>query len=103
MLAELRKIANENNLDLVSLPTYFEVRWTEFSAALFEAVLRSWAALVRYFQQSKEKASKGFQTFLLDEDNLRLIAFITDLLFVFSRFQKQLQANSTTVLDMKRL
>jgi N-acetylneuraminic acid mutarotase len=52
---------------------------------------------------SKEKEAKRFEQFLLDEDNIKLLsAFMADLLSVFSRYQKNSQSDSTTVLDMTK-
>lgn len=53
-VTELKKISHENNLPLLHLPKVFEVRWSEFTYALLNAVLRSWHCLVIYFQSSKE-------------------------------------------------
>jgi hypothetical protein len=53
-------------------------------------------------QNSKEKEAKGFEQFLLDEDNIKLLAFMADLLSVFSRYQKNVQSDSTTVLDLTK-
>jgi hypothetical protein len=97
---ELRKIAEDNNYNLVSLPRTFEVRWTEFTNSLLTAVLRSWQSLVTYFRSSDEKAASGFFRFLTDLDNLKIIAFLTDILTVFSRYQKQLQDDTLTIVDV---
>jgi len=97
---EMKKIAEENVFNLIRLPTVFEVRWTEFSFTLLNAVLTSWQALVTFLQNSKEVSARGHYKFLTLVSNLRLLAFVADVLFVFGRFQKRLQSDKTTLIDM---
>lgn len=97
---ELKATATENDTKLVSLPTRFEIRWTENTTSLLNAVLTSWYALVLYFMNSKEPEAAGFYTFLTDKNNLELLSFLADILLVFSRFQKSLQKDDTSLLDM---
>ncbi|CAB4024767.1 E3 SUMO- ligase KIAA1586-like isoform X4, partial [Paramuricea clavata] len=99
---ELIDAANAEGCCVLSLPRVFEVRWTEFTSSLIEVVLRSWRALVTYFKKSNEKEAAGFLSFLTKKDNLDLLTFIADLLFVFSRYQQQLQSDSATLIDMDR-
>ena len=47
---ELRQIAQDKKCSLLSLPKLFEVRWTEFSFSLMNAVLVSWHALVLFMK-----------------------------------------------------
>ena len=100
---ELRDIAASNNLSQLHLPKVFEVRWTEFTYDLLNSVLTSWHALVLYFQSSKDNAARGFLTFLTNSDNVQLLVYLADTLAVFSRYQKQLQSDSTTILDVDSL
>ena len=99
---ELREVADLNNSHLVALPKLFEVRWSEFSYALVNSVLVSWFSLVLYMRQSKDKASSVFLAFLLDEDKLVLLSFLADVLTVFSRYQKLLQGDGITILDIEK-
>lgn len=39
---ELKDIASRNKFNLVTLPKVFEVRWTEFTKNLLNAILISW-------------------------------------------------------------
>lgn len=97
---ELKTVALVNNWTLASFPKYFEVRWTEFTFNLINSILTSWRPLVTYFDDSREKEAKGFYKLLTEKSNLTLLAFISDVLQVFSRFQKTLQSNHITILDM---
>lgn len=97
---ELRQKAEENSLTLLRLPRTFEVRWTEFTSDLLNAILTSWNALVMFYQQSEDKAAAGFLKFLTDIDNLQIIAFLADVLAVFSRYQQKLQSDSCTIVDV---
>ena len=47
--------------------------------------------------------SKGFLQFLITFENLEMLAFLADILIVFSKFQKNLQADNITIVDMERL
>ena len=82
------------------MPTVYEIRWTEFSYALLNSVLVSWKSLVTYFQKSNDVAAAGHMNFLTSFPNLQLLVFLAYMLFVYARFQKRLQCNSTTLIDM---
>jgi len=97
---ELKKLATDNHLKLLRLPTVYEIRWTEFSYALLNSVLVSWKSLVTYFQKSNDVAAAGHMNFLTSFPNLQLLVFLADMLFVYARFQKRLQFDSTTLIDM---
>lgn len=99
---ELRKIAEDKNLTLVKLPETYEVRWTQFTHQLINAILKSWHALVVFFQQSIEAESRGFLNFLIDKDNLELLSFLADVLEIFSQGQKNIQKDSNSLIDMIR-
>ena len=67
------------------------------------SVLESWhALLVLYMQQSHDKQAEGFETLLTNKTNLELLAFIADVPAVFSRFQKKIQSNNVTLLDIQQ-
>lgn len=67
---------------------------------MINSILISWHSLVIYLNKSKETEAKGHYNFLTDKSNLLLLAFMADVLEVYSRFQKNLQKDSTTILDM---
>jgi hypothetical protein len=50
-----------------------------------------------------DKAASGFLAFLTNVNTLELITLLTHVLAVFSRYQKNLQSDSTTILDVQRL
>jgi len=83
---ELICIAEEKKLNLMRLPKLFEVRWSEFTYDLLNSILVSWNVLVLYFMKSTEKSSIGFKNFLTNYDNIYIIAFTADLLFLFSNY-----------------
>lgn len=49
--SELKKIASEHGLTALNLPKIFEIRWSQFTYNLVFNVLKSWNALVVYFQK----------------------------------------------------
>ena len=61
---EIKKLAMDQNLVYVHMPAVFEIRWTEFSYALVNAVLVSWFALVSYLTASSDSAAQGHLLFL---------------------------------------
>ena len=97
---ELNALAAKHGLKCCALPRVFEVRWTEFTSSLINAILTSWRVLVLYFQESKDKATSGFLMLLTNKCVLELMAFVADVLAVFSRFQKKIQSDSVTLLDL---
>ena len=99
---ELTDAANAEGCCVLSLPRVFDVRWTEFTSSLMEVVLRSWRALVVFFKKSNEKEAAGYLSFLTKKSSLDLLTFLADLLTVFSRYQRQLQSDSVTLINMDR-
>ncbi|KAL4132410.1 hypothetical protein QTP88_009564 [Uroleucon formosanum] len=97
---ELQQLSKENNLQLIRIPKFFQVRWTEFSFSLVNAILISWNALIIYMQNSKEKESNGFLLLLTNKDTIFLLAFLADVLAIFSRYQRTIQSDKITVLDL---
>lgn len=82
------------------MPKKFAVRWTEYSFQLVRAIAHNWHAIVLYFTENNNARSKGFLTFLTNVGNLKKIAFLGDVLFLFKRLQKKLQSDSLTLLKM---
>lgn len=99
---ELKRIATEHKIRVLLLPKIFEIRWTEFTFKLVRNTLVSWNALVIYFKRNENDATcAGYLKYLTNINNLKLIALIGDVLFVFSRLQKQLQSDKLTIISMK--
>lgn len=100
--SELKKIASDNNLKLLNIPKIFEIRWSEFTFTLVRNILVSWKALVLYQQTNNDNAQcAGYLDYFTNLENLKLIAFLGDVLFSFKRFQKKLQSNQLTLIEMK--
>lgn len=97
---ELTDLAAEKGLKLLSLPEVYDVRWTENTTQLLTSILTSWNVLVLYFLKSNESEARGYLKLLTSKDNLYLLSWVADVLGIFSRFQKNLQNNNTTILDM---
>ena len=70
-------------------PKYFEVRWAEFTAALLDAILCSWQALIRFNVEQCDAEDKKFLKLLTNKDNLFLMRFVADLPFLIKLFQKE--------------
>lgn len=101
-LETLKKIATENKLTLLSLPKLFEVRWTEWMFNLVQNSLRSWNALVLYFESCGDDNAQGvgFLNFLKSHENLKLLVFLCDLLHVYKRFHKNVQSANLTIVTL---
>lgn len=100
--SELKQTAKNRGLRLLHLPKIFTIRWTEFSFKLLNNVLLSWQVLVIYFQNNIEDAQcAGFLKYLTSLKTMKMLAFLADLLFTFERFQKKLQSDRLTLIDMK--
>jgi hypothetical protein len=104
---ELHQVAEDNNLTIRRFPRFFEVRWSEFTSSLINSVLVSWRALMVYFNTSKQNSktsvsdSSRFQKFLTNLDNIKLMCFLADLLYLLKIFQKKLQSDNFCIVDLK--
>ena len=97
----LQQIGERNGFVVKCLPSYFEVRWTEFTCRLLFNILSSWKAIVSYLQTSDDSAAKGHLRNWTDLCKLKTVCLVADLLMVFCRFQKRLQDNAIIVFDME--
>ena len=97
----LQQIGERNGFVVKRLPSYFEVRWTEFTYRLLFNILSSWKAIVSYLQTSDDSAAKGHLRNWTDLCKLKTVCLVADLLMVFSRFQKSPQDNAINVFDME--
>lgn len=101
--SELKKIASDNELKLLAIPKIFEIRWSQFTLTIVRNVLVSWKALVLYFQANTNNAQCiAYLNYLTNLENMKLLAFLGGTLFCYQRFQKKLQSNQLTLIDMKR-
>lgn len=99
--AELEQIGKKNDLKVFRLPKIFSIRWCEFSFASLRSILVSWKALVLYFMRYPDKAEPiGHLRYLTSVDNLKLIAFLADVLFTYKRFQKKIQSDRLTIISL---
>ena len=99
-IAELEKYAKEQDLNVRRLPKYYEVRWTDFTAGLTDAVLSSWRAIMVFCERSEEEQANGFGKLLSNKDNLMLMCLLGDVLFLLKVFQKKLQGDDVTIVDI---
>lgn len=100
--AELKKIASDHELKLLNIPKIFQIRWSQFTYTLLRSVLVSWKALVLYFEKHQDDAQcVGYLEYLTKLDNVKLITFLADVLFMFKRFHKKLQSDRLTLIEMK--
>lgn len=98
----LKRIAADNNLKLMRLPNFYEVRWCEFVYTLLDAILTSWQCLMLYFNSSTDIEGIGYGNLLKNFEKFKMITFIADILFVFKRFQKKIQADDINIVSLQR-
>lgn len=96
----MEELAAANGFRVMRIPKYFEVRWTEFTYRLFNSILCSWRAVVKYLQTSKENSAKGHLSTWTDKTKLYIVCLIADVLLVYSQFQKNIQSNHMTLTGM---
>lgn len=79
---KLKKIAAERNLTLLSIPKLFEIRWIAWTYTCVNNILRSWNALVSYFEEYKDNGAEagGFFHLLTNYNKLKLMVFLADVL-----------------------
>lgn len=78
--------------------SYFDVRWTEFTNSLLEAILKNWRASMQYFVDEKETRLKNVW---LDKDRIHLTCLLSDMSFIYKRFQKSFESDSLTIFDIQ--
>lgn len=102
---ELKDLATKYGKQFLQFPKYFEVRWTEFSYNLLQSVLKNYFSLVKFFEEKvkleKDNVAEGYLHFLKNFDKVKLLCFLTDLAFVFSRLQKSVQGDGVSIFDVQ--
>ena len=81
-------------------PQYYEIRWVEFTESLLNSILIYWRVFILYFAQTTDSIGIGLGKLLTSFDNLKLIYFTSDLLFLLQNFQKNLQSDVITIVDV---
>ena len=99
--SDLEKVGAKENLSVHRIPKYFEVRWSQFTAALLDAFLCSWQVLVTFCEKQHGAEEKKFLKRLTNMDNILLMCFAADLLFLLKVIQKKLQRDSLIILDIE--
>lgn len=97
---QLKNISLNNPNDFqkyIQYPSYFEIRWTEFTYNLFYSVLRNWKASMQYFVNEDEL---GLQNRWLNYGRIHLLTFMTDLLTLFKAFQKFFESDSVSIMEV---
>lgn len=102
---ELKLIAEKENIKFIKLPKYYDVRWTEFTYSLLVGILKNWRVLVKYFifkchNDVKDSKVNGFYKILTDINILKLMCFLTDLGYLYTRFQKQIQSDDLLIFGI---
>lgn len=106
--ALFKQIAKDKGLEKMVLPRYHEVRWSQFTSQLVHAVLVSWRCLVFFFRAMSElnddhaAESRGYLNFLTTLHNIELLAFLADLFYIHSNFQKKLQSDNLNIILLSR-
>ena len=89
---ELEELAKEMGLKVRRLPKYFEIRWSEFTSSLIDAILISWRAIINFCQKNDSGPEKeqieGFDKPLSNKDNLLLMCFLEMFCTCCERFRK---------------
>ena len=88
---KLRDVAVSNGFKVSAMPKFFEVRWTEFTHSLCYAIVSSWRAIATYLSTSVDKDAPGYMKKWTDYNRVKLLCFLTDVTFIYSRFQKSIQ------------
>lgn len=100
-LQKLKKIAAENQLNLLRIPKVFNVRWSEWTHTTISNLLKSWKAIVMYCNwEGSDATATGYGRFLCDLENMKLVSFLTDVLNIFKRYHKNLQSDKLTIVDL---
>ena len=99
---ERKTIVEKYKLPIRRYPVYFQIRFTEFLFELTDVHLSSWNATTLYFRdQSKEHEEDGYFKLMTNKFKLQLMAFVADVLAVFKRYQKLIQDDGITILEVE--
>ena len=100
--SDLEKVGAKENLTVHRIPKYFEVRWSKSNAALLDAVLCSWQALVKFCEEQHGTEEKNFLKLLTNKDNILRMCFVADTIVDIEpeaeKFQKSIDKLSTSPL-----
>lgn len=99
---ELKKSSEENGMDVIHFPTYFEVRWAQYVEELLQSVLHNWPALMIYWDKTRDKEAAGFKKTWSEYGRLKLLVLLIDVLMKLARFQQRLQSDDTLILDVRK-
>ena len=94
----------DNDLKVCRLPKRFEVRWAEFTLSLLNADMSCWRALLSFCESGTTKDDhhvKGVGKMFSNKTNVLLMCCRADWLFLLQDFEKRLQSDSLTLLDVK--
>ena len=72
---ELHKVATENNLKVLRLPQYFEVRWSQYTSQILRSIPTSIRAILMYLKTSPDADANGYLKNWLKKDRLHLSCF----------------------------
>ena len=97
---ELHKVATENNLKVLRLPQYFDVRWSQYTSQLLRSILTCIRAISMYLKTSQYADANGYLKNWLKIDRLHLSCFLMDVVMLYSRFQVKLQSDRVLVFDL---
>lgn len=98
----LKRVADESHLSLLSIPKLFDIRWTEWTFVTVVNTLRSWNALCVYFEKHRDAdlQAPGFFAFLTSFENLEVLSFLGDLLSMYHRYHKRVQSDNLNIITM---
>lgn len=100
---ELKEIAKERKLKLMSIPKIFKIRWTEWTYTTIVNLLKSWNALMVYLKENQHDATaRGYFTFLSTIENMQLIVLLADILQVYKRYHKLVQSDKLTIVSLAK-
>lgn len=98
---ELKQIAKGRELNLLSIPKVFTIRGTEWTYSTIVNLLKSWNVLMIYFEKHKTNAKvSGYFNFWSKMENMKLIAFLADILQIFKRYQKLASSDNLTIVSL---
>ena len=100
LIRKVSGISSFFHASAVRTTKYFDIRWSEFTAGLIDAILNSWRALMVFCERSEEDQANGFVKLLSNKGNLMLMCLLGDVLLLLKVFQKRLQADDITIVDI---
>jgi hypothetical protein len=99
---EIKLVAAESKTSFTQFPSVKDIRFTEYSYTLLSSVLSNYKPMIIHLQKRvSDPEAEGILNKWRDADTVQCAAVLCDALYLYKRFQKQIQGDQITVFDLE--